>query len=166
VVLSKRKKLKNSLLLFLLLFVGVGCMHSRMSTQMEAYDISPSAGIYPKVPVDQIILYPAKKFAPKNYVLLARLKSGGDSYCESEDVLFQEFKKKASELGADAVVVLEITRPGGGVRIETGGQPINDLGYVLHTHDTGITEVIPQLTKEHKINKDFKGYGLAIHSIP
>ena len=135
--------------------------------QVDATDISPSAGNYPKIPANQIIVYPSAKFAPKRFLLVARLKSGWASYCPSEEDLLEEFRKKAAELGADAVIVSEITIPGGkGVEIKTGLAPTNDLGYVSNPRDVGITQVISQPSKDRPSKGNFKGYALAIRSKP
>lgn len=153
--------------LTVLMIVGFGCTGSwrnGIPSQVDVYDVSSSAQNYPKVPPDQIIVYPSKKFAPKQYLVLARLKSGGDSRYVSQEDLFEEFKEKAGALGADAVIILETTTPGEGVQIVTGQQPINDLGYVVHSHDTGITQITPN-PDTGPPKKIFRGYALAIRSI-
>lgn len=136
--------------------------------EVQAYDQSPSAGHYPQVPVDRIIVYAGPSFAPKKFELLARLKSAPGADWLPEDAFMDEFKKKAAQLGADAVVMVQITHPDfqGDAIVETGQQPRNDLGYSDHSHNTGVTVVVSQPTREVKDKawKLCKGYALAIRS--
>ena len=134
-----------------------------------AYDLAPEAKNYPPTDPNQIILYPEPKFAPKAYVLLARLKSSPMNDCRSEEELFGLFKKRAAQVGADVVVVLQVLRPLGTKppHILTGSQPINDLGYVDHsTNTTGLTVVEGEPTPGTKKLDWYTGYALAIHSKP
>jgi hypothetical protein len=140
---------------------GWGCpkyIYKAWVPQLEAYDINPSAVNFPRVPTDQIIVYPEPKFAPKNYVLVARMKSAGDSYWIPQADLMMEFQKKAAELGADAVIVSELTQQGGGVHILIGGQPANDL-----SHAAAITLVTPVPYTGPPLD-EYRGSAMAIRS--
>ena len=133
------------------------------------YDVTTAAKDFPPADPDKIILYPEPKFAPKSYVLLARLKSSPNNDCRSEEELFGLFKERAAQVGADAVVVLKVLRPQGTKppKIIYGSQQINDLGYQRHSdHITGVTVVEGDPTPGTKKLKDFSGYALAIHSKP
>ncbi len=111
--------------------LAVGCADlSNLGERIVVSDVASSAGSYPKVPPDQIIVYASRKFAPKNYVILARVSSDINYFAPSEDKLFEMFKAKASQLGADAVVVIDDETTGGDVKIVDGYQPANDIGYM------------------------------------
>lgn len=150
-----------------LTFIGSGCaliIHNGLPSQMEAYEISPDAANYPKVLADKIIVYESEKFAPKGYMLLAKLKSGGDSYCGTEMDLFKEFRKKAAEYGADAVIIVEITTQNpGSIDMGQPGGP-NDLSSLNLSMAVTANKYPMSNFKPGTVN--FKGYALAIRSKP
>lgn len=172
-----------------LFFVIYGCAHHQTYPwviEVEAYDLNPAARNLPKVPPDQIIVYPEKRFAPKAYFLVARLRSGQSSDFLPKEDLINEFKKKAGDLGADEVVVLDMFQAGneGQGKTEqkpnnlgledskfiakTGSQPSNDLGYIQAPHDTAITVLEPRPVETPKTIKAllYRGEALAIRTKP
>lgn len=158
-------------MVFLLSVWGCAILNPRnlYPPDVVIYDVTPEAKDYPKTDPEEIILYPDPKFAPKSYVLLAHLKSDYRTDCQSEEELFGLFKKRASEVGADEVVVLEVSRPRGTKppMILHGSQPRNDLGYLDHSvSTTGVTLVEGEPTPGTKEMNRFSGSALAIHSKP
>lgn len=152
-------------------FFNLSCgkyIHLGLVPEIDATDIAPTAKNYPKVPADQIMVYPSRRFAPKGYLLIASLKSASTSYSRTEEDLMGEFRKRASELGADAVIVLEITHPAGAsqVEIRTGLQPSNDLAYATHSQPVRVAEVFDKPQDVPVRKTDIKGYALAIRSKP
>ena len=149
---------------------GCGTLNPRLyPPDVVLYDVAPAAKDYSPADPDKIILYPQPKFAPKSYVLLAHMKSDPRADCRTEGELFGLFRKRAAQVGADAVVVLEVLRPQGTKppQVIYGSQPINDLGYQSHSdHMTGVTVVEGDPTPGTKPLDEFSGYALAIHSKP
>ncbi len=140
-----------------------------MIPEVEVENLNTASRTYKAVPVDQIIVYVSEKYAPKHYVPLARLKSSWNSDWLPKEILIDEFKKKAGELGANAVIVLDIIPEGSGkTKILTGLQPDNDFGYHQAPFNSGITVVTPGPINEsgEEKGKVFKGDALAVWTTP
>ncbi len=137
---------KTALILLSLAFISLGCVASTIESlepKLNVDDVAPDAGSYTKVPPSKIIVYASEKFAPKHYVILATLSSRLAFPSKTEDDLFTLFRNKASELGANAVVVTDVQQTGESVDILHGYQPHNDLGYAQGSSDEKFYEVTP-----------------------
>ena len=118
-------------LLTALALFSTGCADlSNLGQRIVVSDVTPAAGSYPRVSPDQMIVYASPKFAPKNYVILARVSSDINYFAPSEDKLFEMFKARAAQLGANAVVVIDDETTGGDAQVIKGYQPSNDFGYM------------------------------------
>jgi hypothetical protein len=146
--------------IFFSVFGCAGVLHTGLPSQVEAYDILTVSKNYPKVPADQLIVYPSQRFAPTRYLILAKLKSGGDSYCPTQDELFRYFQKKAAEFGADAVIVVLVTNQTEGnavMNVHSGADTdlamgVSATSYPIHSATSG--------------QPNYKGYALAIRLNP
>jgi hypothetical protein len=165
--------MKSFLILTAIVYLALGACAPYKSfirqPALEAYDLNPAAGSYPKVPADQIIVYASKKFAPKQYVVLAKLKStaGGDWLKEEE--LYKELRRKASELGADAVIVDEVTPiTGGGIQLNTDNPPNRHQAWIAYPPDIPVTVYVPAPTKEPTAEEQklLKCYAIAVRVKP
>ncbi len=157
---------------FLLLLVAVfsGCISMQETyeiPEVESYDVNNSAEKYPNVPEDQIIVYASEKFAPKDYVILAKLKSTDEGDWITQDKLMEEFKKKASSLGANAVIVLDLNpQSHGGEKVFSREENNTNPNYMNQPiYDSGTTLEIPFSTQNPKDDK-FKGDALAVWATP
>jgi hypothetical protein len=147
-------------------FLSWGCATlENMRLKVDVNDVSPDAGKHAKTPPDEIIVYAAKRFAPKNYEILARLSTNTNYSCETQDDLFNLFRNKASELGANAVVVTDVQQTGEVVHILYGYQPRNDLGYAHASSDESIAEITPTPVSTGQKPR-FVGQAYAIRTSP
>ena len=62
---------------------------------------------FKKVSEDKVKVYAAVKFAPKDYVFVARLRTNEE--CKSLDLLIAAMQKKAASLHANAIVIEAIS---------------------------------------------------------
>ena len=95
-----------------------------------AEDISSTYKNYKLIPEDQILIYAAPRFAPHQYKVMARMKS--KTGYESTDLLMSAFRKRASELHANSIIVLGVSPPTNGFPLVEGDEAIS-LGYILTT---------------------------------
>jgi len=137
------------------------------TTEIAVYDQNPASVNYSKVPADQIIVYAAEKFAPKQYVVIAKLKSNGD-WMQEED-LYGELRQKASDLGADAVIMLEVTHVSTGGLLPNKDNPPNPRpAWITIPPEFAVSIYAPAPTREPTIQEQklLQCYALAIRSRP
>jgi hypothetical protein len=164
-MLNPKVKITYILLGFAFLSLGCASTIESLEPKLNVDDVSPDAGSYAKVPPDQIIVYVSEKFAPKHYVILATLSTKLIFPCDTEDAMFNLFRNKASELGANAVVVKDVQQTGEYVKIFYGSQPRNDLGYYHASSDESIVEVTPTPVSDGRKPR-FVGQAYAIRTSP
>jgi hypothetical protein len=71
----------------------------------------------PPVAVDHVALYRIASQVPGRYEEVALLNSSGDSGMTDEATMFQSMKKKAGEIGANAVILDAVSEPGSGSKV-------------------------------------------------
>jgi hypothetical protein len=152
-------------------FWGIGCTtlenQRYETTPVEAYDLNASAGKYNPVAPEDVIVYVSEKFAPKNYVLLAKLHSTGEGDWLTRNDLMAQFKQKAAALGANAVIVLDLnpeapTQP----RVYSEGATINDMDVNRPPVDGNETTLDIPIINSNSKNDKFKGDALAVWATP
>jgi hypothetical protein len=88
------------------LVVLTGC-YIRSVDPIDADDVTRVYKQFKKVSEDKVKVYAAVKFAPKNCVLLARLRTNEE--CKSLDLMIKAMQKKAASLHANAIVFEAVT---------------------------------------------------------
>ncbi|MGH7717473.1 MAG: hypothetical protein ACREON_01335 [Gemmatimonadaceae bacterium] len=102
--------LGRSLLVTAALALLTACV-STQATRLGAGVIRPS------VPPDRVAIYRSAAQVPGRYEEVALLSSSGDHSLTSEEQMFQSMRKKAGELGANAVVLDAMSDPGTGAKV-------------------------------------------------
>lgn len=71
----------------------------------------------PALPAQSVALYRLASQVPGRYEEIALLNSSGDSGFTDEARMFESMKKKAGELGANAVILDAVSEPGHGAKV-------------------------------------------------
>ena len=71
----------------------------------------------PAVLSENVALYRVASQVPRKYEEMALLNSTGDSGFTDEAKMFESMKKKAGELGANAVILDAVSEPGSGAKV-------------------------------------------------
>lgn len=103
----KRNTVAAMLLLSLL---GVGCV----STQALRLGNTPTL---PAVPKEKIVVYRSADQVPGKYVEMALLTSTGSANYTTEGGMFESMKKKAGEIGANAIILDATSEPSAGAKV-------------------------------------------------
>jgi hypothetical protein len=137
--LNGTSKLKNPLISIQLFFaiclvIQAGCalqarpgIFSGIVPQVDVEIISTLPKDVQKISADQIIVYPAKKFAPKSYMEMANLRSAGNSSFDTVEEMTVAFQKVAADCGADAIIMLETSTYDPGAVAKRKPKDPNDL---------------------------------------
>ena len=100
--------IKKYFIIIPILLLACGC--ARFFSHIIIENLSTSTNNYPKVSPNDVVVFVSRNNAPKGFLTLARLKSKFDFCCEKKDELINNFKEEAAYLGADGVIILEITK--------------------------------------------------------
>ena len=100
----------KSLFLTICLFGLVGCVSTNAAL------LGNSARRSPVSPQD-VALYRSAEQVPGKYEEMALLNSSGDSGFTDEAKMFESMKKKAGELGANAVILDALSEPASGAKV-------------------------------------------------
>jgi len=87
-----------------------GCV----STNAVRIGVTPSR---PEVPTDRVLFYRTAEQVPGKYEEIALLNSEGSAGFTSESGMVNSMKKKAGQLGANAVILDAVSEPGAGARV-------------------------------------------------
>ena len=71
----------------------------------------------PSVPEAQVAVYRTADKVPGKYEEIALLNSTGESMWTNEEKMFNSMRKKAGELGANAVILDAISEPSAGAKV-------------------------------------------------
>ena len=71
----------------------------------------------PVVPPENVALYRNADQVPRRYEEVALLNSEGDSNFTNEAKMFESMKKKAGEVGANAIILDALSEPSGGAKV-------------------------------------------------
>jgi len=69
------------------------------------------------VPADQVAVYRTADQVPGRYEEIALLNAKGDSTWSSESGMFNQMKKKAGQMGANAIILDAVSEPSAGAKI-------------------------------------------------
>jgi hypothetical protein len=76
-----------------------------------------TAPIRPPVPEDRVAIYRTADQVPGKYEEVALLNSTGHYSMTNEEKMFKSMRKKAGELGANAVILDAVTEPSAGGKV-------------------------------------------------
>ena len=76
-----------------------------------------NAPIRPPVAPDHVIIYLTPDKVPGRYDEVALLSSKGDAAATSETKMYDSMRKKAGELGANAIILQNVEEPGTGSKV-------------------------------------------------
>jgi hypothetical protein len=71
-----------------------------------------AGAVHPPVPESQVAIYRTPAQVPGRYEEVALLNSRGDYSVTNEEGMFRSMRKKASQLGANGVILDAVTDPG------------------------------------------------------
>jgi hypothetical protein len=100
-------------ILLLILIAGLGaCVTTRHTF------INPSAERFPRVSPDSVYIVTAEsELDTLNYVRVAIIEASGSTEMTNSTNMLNAMRKKAGEVGANAILLPEINEPGAGVRV-------------------------------------------------
>ena len=98
------------LLLAALVMVAAACV------QTNATRLGPVTA-RPAVPEDQVVIYRTADKVPGKYEEVALLNSTGESSWTNEEKMMNSMRKKAGELGANAIILDAISEPSAGAKV-------------------------------------------------
>lgn len=76
-----------------------------------------SGPIRPKIPAEQVVLYRTAEQVPNRYEEIAILHSEGEVSWTDEADMYESMKKKAAELGANAIILDALSEPSAGAKV-------------------------------------------------
>jgi len=69
------------------------------------------------VPTDEVVVYRTADQVPGKYEEIALLNAKGDSAWSSESGMFKKMKKRAGQMGANAIILDAVSEPSAGAKI-------------------------------------------------
>jgi len=69
------------------------------------------------VPTDEVVVYRTADQVPGRYEEIALLNAKGDSTWSSESGMFNKMKKRAGQMGANAIILDAVSEPSAGAKI-------------------------------------------------
>jgi hypothetical protein len=75
------------------------------------------AAAHAPVPESSVVIYRTAAQVPRKYEEVALLNSTGESSYTNEDKMFRSMKKKAGQLGANAIILDAVSEPSAGAKI-------------------------------------------------
>ena len=98
------------LLLAGMVMIAVACV------QTNATRLGPATA-RPAVPEDQVVIYRTADKVPGRYEEVALMNSTGESSWTNEEKMMNSMRKKAGELGANAIILDAISEPSAGAKV-------------------------------------------------
>lgn len=89
----------------------VGCVTTNATVLGTATEMRPA------IPPERVAIYRLANQVPGSYEEIALLNSSGDSGFTNEAQMFESMRKKAGELGANAVILDAVSEPGAGAKV-------------------------------------------------
>lgn len=71
----------------------------------------------PPVPAEEVAIYRTADQIPGRYEEVALLNASGDASMTNESQLFRAMRRKAGQLGANAIILDAVSEPGAGTRV-------------------------------------------------
>ena len=103
--------MKNIAAAMLCVVVLSGCVTTNASM------LGTASAQRPTVPPERVALYRNAEQVPGRYEEVALLNSEGDSAFTNEAKMFESMKKKAGEVGANAVILDALSEPSSGAKV-------------------------------------------------
>lgn len=91
--------------------VLTGCVTTNASM------LGTATAVRPAVPPQSVALYRTAEQVPGRYEEVALLNSTGDSGFTDEAKMFESMKKKAGQVGANAIILDALSEPGAGAKV-------------------------------------------------
>lgn len=91
--------------------VLTGCVTTNASM------LGTATAVRPAVPPHSVALYRTAEQVPGRYEEVALLNSTGDSGFTDEAKMFESMKKKAGQVGANAIILDALSEPGAGAKV-------------------------------------------------
>jgi hypothetical protein len=85
-----------------------GCSHAIVKTQALQLGVVP---VRPPVSPDKVAIYKDSTQVPGKYEMVAQLLSSGDYSDTDEEMMYASMRKRAGELGANAIILLDVEEP-------------------------------------------------------
>jgi hypothetical protein len=101
---------KKAILLGLFTLLFVSCV----ATNAVRLGTTPQR---PSIPADQVAVYRTADQVPGKYEEVALLNSTGESGWTTEAEMFKSMKKKAGQLGANAIILDAVSEPSAGAKV-------------------------------------------------
>jgi hypothetical protein len=102
---------KNSLVVLMISLIFVAACVSVNATRL-------GTGPYRRpVPTEEVAIYRTADQVPGKYEEVALLNAAGDSTWSSEAGMFNQMKKRAGKLGANAIILDAVSEPSAGAKI-------------------------------------------------
>ena len=76
-----------------------------------------NAPVREPVPEDQVVVYRTADQVPRRYEEIALLNAKGEASWTNEEKMFNSMRKKAGEMGANAIILDAISEPGAGAKV-------------------------------------------------
>ena len=76
-----------------------------------------NAPVREPVPQDQVVVYRTADQVPRRYEEVALLNATGEASWTNEEKMFNSMRKKAGEMGANAIILDAISEPGAGAKV-------------------------------------------------
>lgn len=71
----------------------------------------------PPTAEDRVVIYRTSEQVPGKYEEIALINASGESSYTNEEQMFKAMRKKAAELGANAIVLEAVNEPGAGAKV-------------------------------------------------
>lgn len=71
----------------------------------------------PPSPEDKVVIYRTAERVPGKYEEIALINASGESSYTDEEQMFKAMRKKAAELGANALILDAVNEPGAGAKV-------------------------------------------------
>lgn len=108
--MASKKKIILSLVVVCFAFVLSGCI----STKAVKMSTTPNR---PPLPPELVSIYRTAEQVPGEYEEIALITSRGDSLWTNENKMYEKMKKKAGQMGANAIILDAMSEPKDGTKI-------------------------------------------------
>lgn len=108
---NRKSILKINFSVFLLAILISGCVSTNATL------LGPSNSSRPETNPKEIIMYRTADQVPGKYQEIALLHSKGDSLYTDEADMYESMRKKAAEVGANAIILDAISEPSAGAKV-------------------------------------------------
>jgi hypothetical protein len=111
-VVNKEGKMKK----YFLAVVTLSLIFTVSCVSVNATRIG-TAPVRPPIPAEQVVIYRTADQVPSKYEEIALLNAKGESSWTTESGMYEAMKKKAGQLGANAIILDAVSEPSAGAKI-------------------------------------------------